>query len=180
MRLEHSNYCPPIGGISQPAHDLMNRHSRLPLWSRTGCIGGKLRHISDNVWCHYFQHQFCICRAYLLLFLTNRVERTGLSSVRRWTICVKLELSPFPSPHPLCPCLARKRMLNDSSIGTFLLLAHTCQPREKFSRDKRRPVERSEAGFGRGVRGSSPGNFQKPVLQMVQSELFLSYICQYN
>ncbi len=33
---------------------------------------------------------------------------------------------------------------------------HTCQPREKFSRDKRRPVERSEAGFGRGVRGSSP------------------------
>ena len=57
---------------------------------------------------------------------------------------------------------------------------HTCQSREKFSRDKRWPVERSEAGFGRGVRGSSPGNFQKPVLQMVQSELFLSYICQYN
>ena len=57
---------------------------------------------------------------------------------------------------------------------------HTCQPREKFSRDKRWPVERSEAGFGRGVRGSSPGNFKKPVLQMVQSELFLSYMCQYN
>ena len=57
---------------------------------------------------------------------------------------------------------------------------HTCQPREKFSRDKRRPVERSEAGFGRGVRGSFPGNFQKPVLQMGQCELFLSYICQYN
>ena len=31
-----------------------------------------------------------------------------------------------------------------------------------------------------GVQGSSPINFQKPVLQMVQSELFLSYICQYN
>ena len=57
---------------------------------------------------------------------------------------------------------------------------HTCQPREKFCRDKRQPVERSEAGFGRGVRGSSPGNLKKPVLQMVQSELFLSYICQYN
>ena len=24
------------------------------------------------------------------------------------------------------------------------------------------------------------GNFQKPVLQMVQSEVFLSYICEYN
>ena len=33
---------------------------------------------------------------------------------------------------------------------------------------------------GGGVRGSSPGNFQKPVLQMVQSEVFLSYICEYN
>ena len=29
------------------------------------------------------------------------------------------------------------------------------------------------APFGRGVRGSSPGNFQKPVLQIVQSELFI-------
>ena len=35
------------------------------------------------------------------------------------------------------------------------------------------------ANFGRGVRGSSPGNFQKPTWQMVQSTLFLSYICEY-
>ena len=41
-------------------------------------------------------------------------------------------------------------------------------------------AEQSEAGFGRGVWGSSPGNFQKSVLQMVQSELFLSYMCQYH
>ena len=34
-------------------------------------------------------------------------------------------------------------------------------------------------GFGRGVRGP-PGIFQKPILQMVQSQLFLSYICEYN
>ena len=33
------------------------------------------------------------------------------------------------------------------------------------------------ANFGRGVRGSSPGKFQKPTWQMVQSTLFLSYIC---
>ena len=33
---------------------------------------------------------------------------------------------------------------------------------------------------GRGGGGLSPGNFQKPVLQMVQSELFLSYICQFK
>ena len=35
-----------------------------------------------------------------------------------------------------------------------------------------------QTGFGRGVRGpgSSPGNLKKPVLQMVQSEVFLSYI----
>ena len=35
------------------------------------------------------------------------------------------------------------------------------------------------ANFGRGVRGSSPGKFQKPTRQMVQSTLFLSYICEY-
>ena len=33
--------------------------------------------------------------------------------------------------------------------------------------------------FGRGVRGSSSETFQKPTLQMVQSTLFLSYICEY-
>ena len=35
------------------------------------------------------------------------------------------------------------------------------------------------ANFGRGLRGSSPGKFQKPTWQMVQSTLFLSYICEY-
>ena len=35
-------------------------------------------------------------------------------------------------------------------------------------------------GLWKGVRGASPGNFHKPVLQMVQSELFPSYICQCN
>ena len=35
------------------------------------------------------------------------------------------------------------------------------------------------SNFGRGVRGSSPGKFKKPTLQMVQSTLFLSYICEY-
>ena len=34
-------------------------------------------------------------QAYLLVFLTNHVERAGLSSVRRWNICVKLEWCPF-------------------------------------------------------------------------------------
>ena len=32
------------------------------------------------------------------------------------------------------------------------------------------------ANFGRGARGFSPGKFQKPTLQMVQSMLFLSNI----
>ena len=35
-------------------------------------------------------------------------------------------------------------------------------------------------GLRKGGPGVLLGNFQKPVLQMVQSELFLSYICQYN
>ena len=35
------------------------------------------------------------------------------------------------------------------------------------------------ANFGRGVRGSSPEKFEKPTWQMVQSTLFLSYICEY-
>ena len=38
---------------------------------------------------------------------------------------------------------------------------HVCQPREKFSRDKRRPVERSEADFGRGAPGFLPRKFSK-------------------
>ena len=37
---------------------------------------------------------------------------------------------------------------------------HTCQPKEKFSRDKQRPAERSEPGFGRGVQGFSPEIFK--------------------
>ena len=32
----------------------------------------------------------------------------------------------------------------------------------------------------RGFGGPPHGNFQNPVLQMVQSELFLGYICQYQ
>ena len=32
------------------------------------------------------------------------------------------------------------------------------------------------ANFGKGARGYTPGKFQKPTLQMVQSMLFLSYI----
>ena len=35
------------------------------------------------------------------------------------------------------------------------------------------------ANFGRGVRGCPPGKCQKPTWQMVQSTLFLSYICEY-
>ena len=49
-------------------------------------------------------------------------------------------------------------------------------PKRKFRGTKWRPAERSETSFGRGVRGSSPVNVQKPVLQMVQSDVFLSYI----
>ena len=51
-------------------------------------------------------------------------------------------------------------------------------PERKFRGTKWRPAERSETGFGRGVRWSFPGYFQKPVLQMMQSEVFLSYICE--
>ena len=38
----------------------------------------------------------------------------------------------------------------------------------------------TNGGFGRGVRGPPPENCQNPVLQMVQSQLFLTYICEYN
>ena len=61
----------------------------------------------------------------------------------------------------------------------YLDQTHACQHREKFSRDKRGATERSEPA-SEGVRGSPIGNFQKPILQMVQSQLFLSYICEYN
>ena len=54
---------------------------------------------------------------------------------------------------------------------------HTCQPREKVSRDKMAARRANRDGLQKGGPGgeSSPGNFQKPVLQMVQSEVFLSY-----
>ena len=60
---------------------------------------------------------------YLLGFLTNRVERAGLSSVRRWEICVKLELFPFPSPRSNIQSLPRKRMLYQLFTIAFILLA---------------------------------------------------------
>ena len=53
-------------------------------------------------------------------------------------------------------------------------------PERKFRGTKWRPAERSETGVGRGVEGSSQGIFQKHVLQMVQSQVFLNYICEYN
>ena len=53
-------------------------------------------------------------------------------------------------------------------------------PERMFRGTTWRPAERSETGFGTGVGGSSPRNFQKPVLQMVQSQAFLSNICEYN
>ena len=53
--------------------------------------------------------------------------------------------------------------IKDSS--TNIIKVHTCQPREKFSRDKLRPVERSEGGFGRGVRGVLPRKFSKTCIE---------------
>ena len=53
-------------------------------------------------------------------------------------------------------------------------------PETTFRGTKWRPAERCETGFGRGVGRSSPENFQKPVLQIVQSQVFLSYICEYK
>ena len=56
---------------------------------------------------------------------------------------------------------------------------HTCQPREKFSRDKRWPVVQSEVRFGRGGGlGVLPWNFQKKCIAngaiWVIPELYLS------
>ena len=115
-------------------------------------------------------------------------EKTGSRRLRDSLLLVKrdftLQLAPQPARHTQWPCPECGRVLQ-ARIGLICHIRthrtnHTCQPREKFSRDKRPAVERSEAGFGRGPRGSSPRYFQKPALQMVQSELFLSYICQYN
>ena len=52
--------------------------------------------------------------------------------------------------------------------------------RESFEGQNGNPLSEARQGSEGGVRGSSPGNFQKPVLQMVQSEVFLSYIYEYN
>ena len=58
-------------------------------------------------------------------------------------------------------------------------LCHTCQPREKFWRDKRGATERSERSSEGGSGSPPPENLKKPTLQIVQSTLFLSYICEY-
>ena len=56
---------------------------------------------------------------------------------------------------------------------------HTCQSREKFWRDERGATERSEPTLEGGSGGPPPENLKKPTWQMVQSTLFLSYICEY-
>ena len=67
-----------------------------------------------------------------------------------------------------------------SDSHTHQSQVHTCQPREKFSRDKRGPTERSEPASEGGCGGPPPEIKKKTILQMVQSQLFLSYISEYN
>ena len=57
------------------------------------------------------------------VFLTNQVDRAGLSSVRRWTICVKLELFPSPSPRSGMRRLQRKWVLDKIFLIVVLLIA---------------------------------------------------------
>ena len=51
---------------------------------------------------------------------------------------------------------------------------HTCQPRRSFRGTKGGPSIEARRGLEGGSGGPPPEFFQKPVLQMVQSELFLS------
>ena len=101
----------------------MNLWSRLPLWSRKGLLWGAATYYRTSS-AITFSISFCICQeVYLLVFLTNHVQRAGLSLVRRWKICVKLELFPSPSPRNGMPHQPRKRMLDNIFIIAFLLLA---------------------------------------------------------
>ena len=45
-------------------------------------------------------------------------------------------------------------------VSTRFIQVHTCQPREKFSRDKREATGRSEP-TSEGGSGGTPGNFSK-------------------
>ena len=67
-------------------------------------------------------------------------------------------------------------ILANTTCKTYQYNLHTCQPREKFWRDKRGATERSEPTSEGGPGGTPPENLKKPTLQMVQSMLFLSYI----
>ena len=75
--------------------------------------------------------------------------------------------------------------LSHSEVVSLLIIfdftQHTCQPRETFWRDKRGVTERSEPTSEGGSGGPPPKNKKnhRPTLQMVQSTLFLSYICEY-
>ena len=52
--------------------------------------------------------------------------------------------------------------------------------RESFEGQNGGPPSEAEGLRKGGPGGDRVGNFQKPVLQMVQSEVFLSYFREYN
>ena len=72
----------------------------------------------------------------------------------------------------VCVCQGRRSGYESGGDGIHVNPERILEGQTGSHRAKR-------ANFGRGVRGSSPGKFQKPTWQMVQSTLFLSYFCEY-
>ena len=65
----------------------------------------------------------------------------------KWkTMCKNQQYSPQYSED----CVSHITIVSSRGCSMCICVCHTCQPREKFSRGKQRPAERSKAGFGRG------------------------------
>ena len=79
-----------------------------------------------------------------------------------------------------CSLIARARKgMVTGTVGRYIFIHVNLERSFGGTNGERGSHRAKRANFGRGVRGSSPGKFQKPTLQMVQSTLFLSYICEY-
>ena len=78
------------------------------------------------------------------------------------------------------PIVLSKHFIRTLSAGVSTLniaYIHVDPERSFGETNGESPSEASQ--LRKGVPGSSPGKFQKPTLQMVQSTLFLGYICEY-
>ena len=101
--------------------------------------------------------------------LINNIAKQDLSKLQRVQNCLARVILRAPRFSPSLPLLKQLHWL-PVNYRTYMSTHREVLEGQTGSHRAKR------ANFGRGARGSTPGKFQKPTMQMVQSMLFLSYI----